>query len=156
MEKIQGIVNNVSLGEEKHASVLRFVVAVDEEHIPVEMRGQSVQGVLADGHEVAIETPGGRGSDGILRTRTIENLTTRSTVSVSRAVLRSVGGLALEIVVSIVSGALGTVVTTELMQFGVQERGVSSWSIGVAAAVGLGVAVLVFYFISIRRRRRSA
>ena len=156
VEKIQGIVNSVSLDEEKHATVLRFVVAVGEEQIPVEMRGQAVKGVLADGHEVAIEAAGGRGTDGILRPKAVENLTTRSRVSVSHAVPRNVGRIALEIGVSIVSGALGTVVTAQLMQSGTQQRGASPLSMGLALAVGLGVAALVFYLMTVRRRRGAA
>ena len=63
VENIQGIVSSLRLDEEKSAMVLRFVVDAGEQQVPVEMRGQAVRGILELGHEVAIETPGGRGDE---------------------------------------------------------------------------------------------
>jgi hypothetical protein len=151
--KIQGTVGSVRVDEERHATVLRFVVTSGEEQIPVEMRGQEIKGVLEVGHEVAIEAPGGRDPDGVLRPKAVENLTTSSSVVVSQTPMRRLGRSMLNGSVSIAAGAVSTVVATLVMPGGVAPRGVSAVPGVIALAIGLAVAVLVFYLLSIRRRR---
>lgn len=152
MGKIQGTVGSVRVDEERHATVLRFVVASGEERIPVEMRGQEVQGVLEVGDEVAIEAPGGRDPDGVLRPKAVDNLTTSSRVVVSQTLMRRLGRSMLNVGVSIAAGAVSTVVATLAMEGGVEARGVSVVPGVIALAIGLAVAALVFYLIAIRRR----
>lgn len=154
MSRLQGVVGSVRVDDEKFATVLRFVVTSGEDTIPVEMRGLEVRGVLEVGHEVAIETAGGRDADGVLRPRSVENLTTGSRISVSRTLLKTVGRLVVELGVASVAGVLSTVAATLVMEAGPQERGVSSSSTGVAVAIGLGIGVFVFYLINRRRRSR--
>jgi hypothetical protein len=151
--KVQGTVGSVRVDEEKHATVLRFVVASGEEQIPVEMRGQEIKGVLEVGHEVAIEAPDGRDPDGVLRPKAVENLTTSSRVVVSQTLMRRLGRFMLDLSVSIAAGVVSTVAATLVMPGGVEARGVSAVPRVVAVAIGLAVAVLVFYLIAIRRRR---
>lgn len=79
-QKLVGTASRVRIDQEGHRCVLRFVLELDARRLPVEMRGEQIDGFLSDGDEVSV--PAESVASGTARPRLVENLTTETTVVV--------------------------------------------------------------------------
>jgi hypothetical protein len=129
---LEGAVSSRETSEQDGEHVLQFVVTTaDAESVAVELRGEKLYGVVADGHRVALVLPKdfGRQEDRTLRPLRLKNLTTGGVVSaysagLGKRALRAGLSTAKEGWMTLVGLVVTAIVTAVLVSIGVQTQGV--------------------------------
>jgi hypothetical protein len=161
-----GVVTSYTAGEQAGAQVRQFVVAPKEGRpVPVELRGETVSGVIADGHCVALAVPRDldKLEDRTQRPLRLKNLTTGGVVTVTRpGLLRQALGVGFFSAKEIWKGVLSALVGAGVVVVGFNQS--QDASVAPAAETGAGTLVilelawlafsaLVFFFTTYRRWR---
>jgi hypothetical protein len=175
MTQLEGTAQNVRTEQEQANVVLRFVVSTANERVPVEMRGVQILGVLNDGDQILVE--GRRDRDGVIRPKTVRNLSTNSTVQMRGPnPISTLASFVFSVAFSVFTGALSTVLIGligrgeesaeiiavvpeaggEAVPYVLEESvaGGSEVMQIVAIVIGLVVALIVFYLVYIRPRSK--
>jgi hypothetical protein len=172
MTQLEGTAQNVRTEQEQADVVLRFVVSTASARVPVEMRGAQILGVLNDGDQILVDDR--RDRDGVIRPKTVQNLSTNSIVQMRGPnPLSTFASFLLSVVFSVATGALSTVLVgligrgeegVEIVEMAPEAGGayVIEESVAggnevmqiVAIVLGVVVAVIVFYLVYVRPRRR--
>jgi hypothetical protein len=161
-----GVVDGFSAGEQAGAQVRQFLVVPDDGMpVPVELRGDTISGVLAEGHRVALAVSPGFDEQGdrTQRPLRLRNLSTGGDVVVGRSGLKkkalAAGLFSLK---EITKAVLTALIALGLVSLGLQQ----AQGIGDSEAPTLGgsalvvveivwvlLSALIFYFTTFRRWR---
>ncbi len=110
---MQGIADKVRIDSDGEHVALRFILRSEQAHpVAVELRGESLSGVLDDGDEVRLEGLAETHADGLHRPQQIANRTTGSTITARTT--SPVRRGARQMRTAAVSAAVGSVVTSFL------------------------------------------
>jgi hypothetical protein len=164
-----GVVESYTASEQAGAQVRQFVVATKEGRpVPVELRGQTISGVIAEGHRVALAAPPDldEQDDRTQRPLRLKNLTTGGTVVVMRpGLLRRALGLGFFSAKEALSALIGALVAATLVVFGLDQGGSGDagfdapppepgvGTLVVLELIWLVIVAVLFYFASYRRWR---
>ena len=111
MGNLSGTIKSIRVDQEARFSVLRIVMESGGNRIPVEMRGNIITGVIEQGDNVVIKRYKKRQKDGVIRPKSIINITTNSVVSVKRKnvfmrMMSFIFGTGVSIATAVVSAAV--------------------------------------------------
>jgi hypothetical protein len=163
-----GVVTTFTTGEQGGAQVRQFLVQPEEGMpVPVELRGQSISGVLAEGHTVALAVPPDLDTleDRTQRPTKLKNLTTGGIVTVTQpGLVQAALGAGFFSLKEIVKAVIGGIVPAALVVIGLTQ--VSEGETGVAPPdepdatayivgylIYLGICAAGFYLFVYRRWR---